>query len=104
MRVGDALREQTNGTSDVAEPTTGKTRSLKQHVSQAIRRYLDELDGEDGQDVYQMVLAEVEAPLLEEVMRYTRNNQTRASQMLGLNRGTLRKKLKQYGLLVDNGS
>ena len=46
-----------------------------------------------------MVLSEIEAPLLEEVMKYTRNNQTRASQMLGLNRGTLRKKLKQYDLL-----
>jgi Fis family transcriptional regulator len=49
-----------------------------------------------------MVLAEVEAPLLEEIMHYTRNNQTKASQMLGLNRGTLRKKLKQYGLLTDS--
>lgn len=49
--------------------------------------------------MYQLVLSEVEAPLLEQVMKYTRNNQTKASTMLGLNRGTLRKKLKQYGLL-----
>ena len=49
-----------------------------------------------------MVLAEVEAPLLEEIMAYTRNNQTKASRMLGLNRGTLRKKLKLYGLLADS--
>ena len=103
MRVGDALREHTTGTNEVADNAASKARSLKQHVSQAVRRYLDELDGEDSQDVYQMVLAEIEAPLLEEVMRYTRNNQTRASQMLGLNRGTLRKKLKQYGLLGDSG-
>jgi Fis family transcriptional regulator len=48
-----------------------------------------------------MVLAEVEAPLLAEIMAYTRNNQTRASLMLGLNRGTLRKKLKQYHLISD---
>jgi Fis family transcriptional regulator len=41
----------------------------------------------------------VEAPLLEEVLRYTRNNQTKAAVLLGLNRGTLRKKLKQYDLL-----
>ena len=52
-------------------------------------------------DVYQMVLAEVEAPLLAEIMAYTRNNQTRASIMLGLNRGTLRKKLKQYNLISE---
>jgi Fis family transcriptional regulator len=45
-----------------------------------------------------MVLAEVEAPLLKEIMAYTNNNQTRASVMLGLNRGTLRKKLKQYNM------
>ena len=51
-----------------------------------------------------MVLAEVEAPLLEEIMRYTRNNQTKASRMLGLNRGTLRKKLKIYGLLDGNSA
>ncbi len=46
-----------------------------------------------------MVLSEVEAPLLEVVMDYANHNQTKASQLLGLNRGTLRKKLKQYGLL-----
>ena len=45
-----------------------------------------------------MVLAEVEAPLLEEVMTFTRGNQTRAAIMMGINRGTLRKKLKQYGM------
>ena len=48
-----------------------------------------------------MVLAEIEAPLLQEIMAYTRNNQTRASLMLGLNRGTLRKKLKQYNLITE---
>ena len=46
-----------------------------------------------------MVLAEVEAPLLETVMEFTRGNQTKASTLLGLNRGTLRKKLKKYGLI-----
>jgi Fis family transcriptional regulator len=44
------------------------------------------------------VLAEIEAPLLEEVMLFTRGNQTRAANLMGINRGTLRKKLKQYGL------
>ena len=46
-----------------------------------------------------MVLSEVEAPLLECVMEYTDSNQTKASKLLGLNRGTLRKKLKQYGMI-----
>ena len=73
--------------------------SLRDSVSIAVRQYLNELDGQMAADVYDMVLAEVEAPLLKEVMTYTRNNQTKASIMLGLNRGTLRKKLKQYKLI-----
>ena len=48
---------------------------------------------------YELVLAEVEQPLLDMVMQYTRGNlKTRAAQMMGINRGTLRKKLKKYGM------
>ena len=75
-----------------------QTNNLKEAVRTAVASYLDELDGQLSTDVYQMVLAEVEAPLLEEVMTYTRGNQTRAAIMMGINRGTLRKKLKQYGM------
>jgi Fis family transcriptional regulator len=85
--------------NDDSTPTT----SLRHAVTAAVRTYLDELDGQMSTDVYQMVLAEVEAPLLEEIMAYTRNNQTKASLMLGLNRGTLRKKLKQYDLISGRG-
>ena len=74
---------------------------LRDAVTESVRTYLDELDGQLSTDVYQMVLAEIEAPLLKEIMVHTRNNQTRASLMLGLNRGTLRKKLKQYHLISD---
>ncbi len=77
----------------------GSGATLREVVETTLRDYLTQLDGAPMTDVYQMVLAEVEAPLLEEVMKYTRNNQTKASTLLGLNRGTLRKKLKQYGLL-----
>ncbi len=76
---------------------------LRDAVKSCVQQYLDELDGQLSTEVYQMVLAEVEAPLLEEIMRYTRNNQTKASIMLGLNRGTLRKKLKQHGLIGKKG-
>ena len=48
--------------------------------------------------MYELVLSEIEAPMLEEVMQYTRGNQTRAANLLGINRGTLRKKLKKYGM------
>ena len=86
---------------DRQEATDHNVANLRDAVTRAVRAYLDELDGQVSTDVYQMVLAEVEAPLLEEIMAYTRNNQTRASLMLGLNRGTLRKKLKQYNLLDE---
>ncbi|MDP4870221.1 MAG: DNA-binding transcriptional regulator Fis, partial [Gammaproteobacteria bacterium] len=52
-----------------------------------------------AKDLYDLVLAEVEAPLLAAVMHQTRGNQSKAAIVLGLNRGTLRTKLKQYGLL-----
>ena len=74
--------------------------NLRESVTLAVRHYLNELDGQISTDVYQMVLADIEAPLLREIMTYTGNNQTRASIMLGLNRGTLRKKLKQYNLIA----
>ncbi len=81
------------------QPLTDATASLRENVESAMANYFKHLDGQSVTDVYQMVLSEVEAPLLEQVMKYVRNNQTKAAHLLGLNRGTLRKKLKQYGLL-----
>ncbi len=104
MRAGESLSEVTLKAATESDYAHEQRGSLRQSVTRAVRNYLDQLDGQMGSDVYQMVLSEVEAPLLEEIMRYTRNNQTRASQMLGLNRGTLRKKLKQYGMLKENGA
>lgn len=75
------------------------TQSLRDYVENAVNNYFQHLDGQDVTNVYEMVLSEVETPLLEVVMKYTRHNQTKAAEVLGLNRGTLRKKLKQYGLL-----
>lgn len=85
--------------SSLPSAPLGGPRTLRENVEEALRNYFEHLDGQDVTDVYNMVLAEIEAPLLESVMDYVRGNQTRASEVLGLNRGTLRKKLKQYGLL-----
>jgi Fis family transcriptional regulator len=87
--------------NDATSPTVPAASNLREAVTTCVRRYLEELDGQMSTDVYQMVLAEIEAPLLAEILAYTGNNQTRASLMLGLNRGTLRKKLKQYKLICD---
>ena len=79
---------------DVAQtvPTLGEC------VRRAVTAYFQELDGHKAADVYELVLSEVEPPLLEVVLRETRGNITHAAEMLGLNRATLRKKLKKYGL------
>ena len=78
---------------------TRDQKTLRDSVEDALHNYFQHLEGQDVTDVYNMVLSEVEASLLESVMNYVKGNQTRASEVLGLNRGTLRKKLKQYGLL-----
>lgn len=88
-----------SGSDDNPGPERGSC--LHDAVTLAVRNYLDELDGQATSGFYELVLSQVEAPLLREVMQHTRNNQTRASHLLGLNRGTLRKKLKQYNLLSD---
>ena len=80
-------------------PQIPESQTLRDSVEKSMNNYFAHLDGQDVTDVYQMVLSEVEAPLLETVMAYVKGNQTRAAVLLGLNRGTLRKKLKQYGLL-----
>ena len=76
------------------------SKPLRDSVKQALRNYLAQLDGQDVNDLYELVLAEVEHPMLDMIMQYTRGNQTRAANMLGINRGTLRKKLKKirYGI------
>ncbi|MBB3105140.1 Fis family transcriptional regulator [Azomonas macrocytogenes] len=86
------LKQHLNASSEAGQP-------LRYCVEQALRNYFAHLEGAEVTDIYNMVLSEIEAPLLETVMDYVKGNQTKASELLGLNRGTLRKKLKQYDLL-----
>ncbi|QOL26159.1 DNA-binding transcriptional regulator Fis [Thalassotalea sp. LPB0316] len=78
--------------------TQTESSPLRTQAKMAISNYLSQLNGNDVDDMYELVLSEIEAPMLEEVMKYTRGNQTRAANLLGINRGTLRKKLKKYGM------
>ncbi len=71
---------------------------LRDHVYETLRIYFHNLGGQAPSNLYDLVLREVESPLLEIVMNFTRGNQTKAAAILGINRGTLRKKLRQYGL------
>lgn len=71
---------------------------LRNAVSRSVKQYLKDMNGHAPEGFYRQVLAEVEAPLLREVLRHSGGNQTRAAEILGLNRGTLRKKIEQYQL------
>ena len=78
------------------EPT--KT-PLRESVEQAVRNYFTQLPpGKTVEDLYELVSTEVEAPFFDVVMQYSRGNQTKAAKIMGINRGTLRKKLKKYCL------
>lgn len=72
--------------------------TLRDCVRSVLTNYINDLEGHSVDDLYQLVLAEVEAPLLETILSHTNGNQSKAAQMLGINRGTLRKKLKQYNI------
>ena len=71
---------------------------LCQCVQRSLKHYFKDLNGEDPSNLYSMVIEEIEKPLLKVVMEQAESNQTRAAQLLGINRNTLRKKLKYYGL------
>jgi Fis family transcriptional regulator len=71
-------------------------RLLREFVGQTMREYFEKIDGYPIDKVYNLVIGEVEKPLIEETIKYCKGNQSKASDLLGLSRGTLRKKMKQY--------
>ncbi len=73
-----------------------KNQTLEQSVVTALVRYLEDLDGEPPNNLYDKVMSEIEKPLLATVLQHCNHNQSRAASYLGINRGTLRKKLRQY--------
>ena len=80
------------------EEQTEPVKTLKDHAREAIDHYFDRLKGERIDNLYDLVWDEVEGVLIEEAMKQT-NNQSKAAVLLGISRGTLRKRLKKHGLL-----
>lgn len=72
---------------------------LRKHTEDALKQYFATLNGDRPGDLYDLVIGEVEEPLFKAVLDYTQGNQSQAAGILGINRGTLRKKLKTYSLL-----
>ncbi|BCB28678.1 Fis family transcriptional regulator [Sulfurimicrobium lacus] len=67
-------------------------------VRKAMSQYFADLDGETPCAIYDMVVGCVEKPLLEVILNHAQGNQTRAAELLGINRNTLRKKMQTYGI------
>jgi Fis family transcriptional regulator len=88
------------GDADAGQPPKErhKQQPLRQCVKHALNTYFKDLNGHNPGKLYELVLSEIEQPLLEVVMNHTRGNISKAAQLLGLNRATLRKKLKKYSL------
>jgi Fis family transcriptional regulator len=78
-----------------------RNKPLSALTDEALRGYFASLNGHKPGDLYQLVMSEVERPLFETVLSYTNGNQSAAAEILGMNRGTLRKKLKTYKLLAE---
>ena len=72
---------------------------LKELVRKHVDQYLEQLDGEIPKDLYDLVISQVEHALLEATLYQSNNNQSKAAEMLGISRGTLRTRMKLFGLL-----
>lgn len=87
-----------NKNSDSLAPKKGR-KPLCQHTEDALHQYFTTLNGDRPGELYDLVIGEVERPLFKAVMDYTQGNQSQAAGILGINRGTLRKKLRTYSLI-----
>jgi Fis family transcriptional regulator len=93
-------RAQTPRRPHLSRSANGHSRDipLRDHTERALSSYFDSLNGHRPGRLYDLVMREVELPLFQAVMDYAAGNQSRAATILGINRGTLRKKLREYGL------
>ena len=78
--------------------TVAKDLPLRTHTERALHDYFASLDGHLPAHLYDLVMREVEEPLFRTVLSYSEGNQSRAAGILGINRATLRKKLREFGL------
>ena len=67
-------------------------------TEKAIKKYLKSLNGYKPTDLYKLVIGEIEKPMFKTIMDFSEGNQSHAAEILGISRGTLRKKLKDYNI------
>src|SRR6202048_2872319 len=91
-------KKKSRGRGESSLRLSARELPLRNHAERALSDYFTSLNGHRPAHLYDMVLREVEEPLFRVVLDYAEGNQSRAAVILGINRGTLRKKLKELGL------
>jgi two-component system nitrogen regulation response regulator GlnG len=100
----DYLPTAAPGGTASAAPSQNGAEPLSRAVERHIRQFLAaHREGDGPSDIYEQVLAEVERPLIQMTLAATRGNQIKAASMLGLNRNTLRKKIRDLDIPVIRG-
>lgn len=97
-QASPAVQTVVNPANVISAEVNTTSKPLKECVFSAMKNYYSNVDTGEPSEVYEMLLSQIEPPLLETTMEFTRGNQSKAAILLGLSRGTLRKKLKKYGL------
>ena len=92
------LQPRTHARAAARAEAADRENELSLTVRKMMKQYFKDLDGEKPSGIYNMVVNCVEKPLLEVVMYHAQGNQTRAAELLGINRNTLRKKLLEHGI------
>ena len=93
-----ATKKKTRARKEPLARTSTRAVPLRALCAEALDSYFATLNGHKPGHLYDLVMREVEEPLFKAVLDYVEGNQSRAADVLGINRGTLRKKLKTYGL------
>ncbi|VAW66237.1 DNA-binding protein Fis [hydrothermal vent metagenome] len=92
-------QQENENTNENPEQNPETNPGLNVIIRSAVSQLLNDLDGETHGHIYDLVLQQVEEPLLDLIMQHVDGNQSKAAERLGINRGTLRKKLKMYNLI-----
>ncbi len=84
--------------ANVKAKPANNSNCLGDNVKAAVERYFKDMDGHEPSNLHELVMSQVEKPLIECVIDNSRGNLSRAAQLLGLNRGTLRNRMQKYDL------
>ena len=93
-----AVKKSSSAATKSGQQIKSRNRLVRQFTEDALRTYFKNLNGHKPKEIYTLVMGEVEPPMFRVVLEYTSGNQSLASEILGISRATLRKKLKQYRL------